>query len=135
MNPKDYGDLAAFFGSIYIVAFGLSENTGNLIGMWTAIVFCATSGSLVALGMADAKPWGWLRIAWFVAWRVCLAMALTMSIVRVLGLYIPSLGPGITISFVAFSITCDPLRTWVINFFKRNVPRYLKNRIFGDDSH
>ena len=135
MNPKEIGDLAAFFAAIATVAFGVSVDNASLIGMWLAIFFCATCGSLVALGMSESgydKPWGWFRMCWFVGVRVGCAMALTMSIVRVLSVYVPDMGPGVLMCFVSFSITCDPMRKWVISLIKRNAPAVAK-KVFGDD--
>lgn len=121
-------DLVGFFAMISIWLFGISEAAASQVGAWIALASSSICGSLIALGMAGTLDWKWYRMLWFVFIRVFAAMMLSMSIVKVIGLYLPEFGPGIVLAPVAFLITCDPLRVWAMGLLNSMVKRKLDGR-------
>lgn len=120
---NNIGDLVGFFGMLAIFFFGVSQDMANQLGAWIALASSSICGSLIALGLAGSSHWKWYRMAWFVFIRVFAAMMLSMSIVKVIGMYLPDFGPGVVLAPVAFFITCDPLRKWILS-------RKIVKRIF-----
>lgn len=123
------GDLVGFFGILAVFFFGVSQDTANQVGAWIALLAASLCGSLIALGLADSKPWGALQMVWFVFIRVFASMMLAMSIVKVIAMYFPAFGPGIVLAPVAFFITCDPLRAWALSLLDKLVASRLKKRL------
>lgn len=131
MSPNT-GDLVGFFAMLAIFFFGVSQDTANQMGAWIALFAASVCGSLVALGMVEARDWWWVRMVWFVFIRVFSSMMLSMTIVIIIAREFPNFGPGIVLAPVAFLVTCDPMRAWAIKLIKRNAPDFVK-RVFSDD--
>lgn len=125
-------DLVGLFATLAIFFFGVSQDTANQVGAWIALFSASVCGALVALGMAEAKEWWWVRMVWFVFIRVFASMMLSMSIVILIAKQFPGFGPGIVLAPVAFLVTCDPMRAWAIKIIKRNAPEFIKKAL-GDD--
>ena len=112
-------DLAGLFGMLAIFFFGVTADSAYQIGTWIAVFCSGLCGAFVSLGMSDTNNWSALKAAWFVIIRVFAAIILTMSVVKVIALYLPQFGPSIALAPVAFVITCDPLRAWALSILEK----------------
>ena len=111
-------DLAWIIGSILVFFFGISADSAHQIGQWLALLMAAFCGAVVALKMAKGR-FDLLDRLEFLVIRMACAFVLTTALVKIIAHFIPNFGPNTLIVIVAFVITCDPFRQWVIARLKR----------------
>ena len=110
-------DLVALL--IALLAFIVSKDVADAVGPYAAIAILACAGAALSLSgteesMSSRLNW---KSAWFVAIRVLLAVAITVSIAEVLEHIVPWLKPRYSVSPIAFAIgwvrDYNQVRSWI----------------------
>ena len=86
-----------------LLAFIVSKDVAMAVSPYAAIVVLACAGSVLALSGAEQKV-GTLGAIWFVAGRILVAVAITISLAELFQRWVPDLQPRYTLAPIAFGI-------------------------------
>lgn len=116
---------------IAILAYLVSKDVASVVGPYAAIVILACTGAAFALSGSEEKMSNG-RAVWFVAIRVLLAVALTVSIAELLQKFAPEMKPRYTLAPIAFGIGLirdyEQVRSWVGGVVRGVLERFIAKK-------
>ena len=111
-----------------LLAFIVSKDVATTVGPYAAIAILACAGATLSLSGAEDKMSAW-KAVWFVALRVVLAIAITISVAELLQNIAPWMKPRYTLSPIAFGIgwirDYNQIRSWLGSVIDRFASRKL----------